>query len=691
MELTKGSISVFLCIVLIAVSALGGLFADAARLGAAKRQAMNAADMAIRSVMAGYDSMLSGQYGLFALDCSDTDKTGSEFVKYFKANLGISGGANDMLNFRDNGVECNVIFKGNKAIIDTKVFREQIMDFMKYRGALHTGEYLAGKIQDAMMQEKLDFMKKEKAVRENRRNVINGISKVNDGITKSCNYQVCGGAGDIAGIRSAFEEIRMASLDMEAMISGYNQAESEALNAAETCGAAGNPAGAGEFSGISGHIKKIAEISAANIVTADNALSLMQPLESELADIWVELDSLLAERVDTLIKGETAVAPGESALAADTAGSEAAGKIKAIDKKIRAAEENAADIVTAISRIAGGCSFEQLDRIVYTEAEDSEKDDTSHQLQQNPYKEIMNFLSGEYSGLFNNIDSAWLDIYYNSLQAYENRLASEPEEGGSIQQGRGATAWESAEWERTMAKGSKETGISMPAEYEAEEQSDCSIDFLEALFGAIKSAGEKMLLVEYILTNYSYLTSRNGPGAYLEKGECEYIIWGGINQAGNIAKNLGCVWGFRFAVCLADYFIVSANPNPVFRLIHAAAKASLRACIDTAELFCGRSVEFLPSFSIFRIDYRDCLGIFLLTACTADEESVLGRACQLIMINKIYAGEKHDMSYFLTDFEVTAEAEVRLWFGGLFLPEAICAEREGRSYYKITHTVRRSY
>ncbi|MDR3120589.1 MAG: DUF5702 domain-containing protein [Clostridiales bacterium] len=86
----SGGISIFLAIVTLAVVILTGLLVDIARVSAAKNQTARALDLATLSVLAGYETDLKTEYGLYAvhMPIPDSGALGS----YVNKNLGIPDG-----------------------------------------------------------------------------------------------------------------------------------------------------------------------------------------------------------------------------------------------------------------------------------------------------------------------------------------------------------------------------------------------------------------------------------------------------------------------------------------------------------------------------------------------------------------------------------------------------------------------
>ena len=139
-----GGLSIFLAIVMIGVVILTGLMVDIARLTSAKNQVARALDVSAVSVLAGYETDLMHEYGLYAINMPSPDP--SALIYYMERNLGIDmddglflGGL--FTEKRDRPAKLyrynieDIQFNTTKPISDIDVLERQILEFMKYRGA----------------------------------------------------------------------------------------------------------------------------------------------------------------------------------------------------------------------------------------------------------------------------------------------------------------------------------------------------------------------------------------------------------------------------------------------------------------------------------------------------------------------------------------------------------------------------
>lgn len=136
----KGSITVFISIILASIFLVAGTFTDAARIRLAHSQVQRAVQSAISSVLACYNNELKNQYGLFGI-CIDKDTLSESFDEYFTKNLNI--GSQDFLyGYNIEGIKLEQPFSLEK----NQIFEEQIREFMKYRAPAEIASRLLSSI-----------------------------------------------------------------------------------------------------------------------------------------------------------------------------------------------------------------------------------------------------------------------------------------------------------------------------------------------------------------------------------------------------------------------------------------------------------------------------------------------------------------------------------------------------------------
>lgn len=160
-EKTKGSISLFLAIILLPTTLLAGILIDVANRHMSKAMVESAGELAASSVLANYDSVLEDVYGLFAVS-QDYKDLEANVKRYIADTLTASGiiadvsSGSELIDTVQNTVnealdkvkaeDINDSFinvklsdvkaagMDNSSLAQTAVMKNQIVEFMKYRG-----------------------------------------------------------------------------------------------------------------------------------------------------------------------------------------------------------------------------------------------------------------------------------------------------------------------------------------------------------------------------------------------------------------------------------------------------------------------------------------------------------------------------------------------------------------------------
>ncbi len=155
----KGQVTVFLCILLMALVILAGVIVDVIRIVNGEAQAKRAVLSAAKSALSGFDSDLKEDYGIFAISERDSRRIRSTVESYLKKNLMISeikeisdaeasdeGATNegninesnpdeeipnllDIYGFRIENIEVTPMLN----LTENDTVRNQILQYMKYR------------------------------------------------------------------------------------------------------------------------------------------------------------------------------------------------------------------------------------------------------------------------------------------------------------------------------------------------------------------------------------------------------------------------------------------------------------------------------------------------------------------------------------------------------------------------------
>lgn len=192
----KGSISLFLAIIMLPLYTFAGVIVDGARISAAKNHVSCAGDLAINAALSEFDEDLLKMYGLFAVAEDDKTLTDSisryfyntiektdnleatdSYTRSFLRSIGTWFQDNDQEyhNVVDLKVEDFSISKmSNSAITNPAVLKKQIVEFMKFRGPVNIGISLLTKLkclsqlkkQTAAMEKKVAYDKEMDSVQK---------------------------------------------------------------------------------------------------------------------------------------------------------------------------------------------------------------------------------------------------------------------------------------------------------------------------------------------------------------------------------------------------------------------------------------------------------------------------------------------------------------------------------------------
>ena len=142
MKKYKGAVSVFLIIVLFTTILFGGLLIDATRILLAKRFIRNTIDSAARSALSYYDTNLSNEYGLFAVD---EDEAKEQFRRYVKTNIALSK-SNEFNIFSVQVEDDDIKVSVSQPIKNTETMLSSMEEYSKYRSVVNTGYILVNKV-----------------------------------------------------------------------------------------------------------------------------------------------------------------------------------------------------------------------------------------------------------------------------------------------------------------------------------------------------------------------------------------------------------------------------------------------------------------------------------------------------------------------------------------------------------------
>jgi hypothetical protein len=169
----KGSITVFMSIVLSALIAFTGIIVDASRLKAAKKHAQAAVQLSVQSALTQYHAPLKEHYGFMSTRYGQEELEAFIF-ELLENNLSVENAYMpeyvDIFGFQVENVTVTPIFN----LTEDYVLEQQITQFMKYRAPVSTVGNFLEKLkalktcmaQSGVLNKKMDLEKKLQKIRE---------------------------------------------------------------------------------------------------------------------------------------------------------------------------------------------------------------------------------------------------------------------------------------------------------------------------------------------------------------------------------------------------------------------------------------------------------------------------------------------------------------------------------------------
>ncbi|HHW31922.1 MAG TPA: hypothetical protein GXX20_09670 [Clostridiaceae bacterium] len=141
----KGQVSVFLCIIFMAVFIVVGVLVDASRIISGKSQVERSVANAARSLLADYSTSIKEYYGIFAIDNNREKDLTNVARDYLEKNLAIGIEELQNINFYNFKVE-NISVTPLFSLTGDQTVKNQILEYMKYSAPKQVIENLWHKI-----------------------------------------------------------------------------------------------------------------------------------------------------------------------------------------------------------------------------------------------------------------------------------------------------------------------------------------------------------------------------------------------------------------------------------------------------------------------------------------------------------------------------------------------------------------
>ena len=138
-----GAVTVYLCIIFVAMIIIAGILIDAARIRTAEVQIKRAIDSASSSALSSYDKTLKDKFGLFVLNDNNAQLIGKIINEYAASSLGIHKNKAflDLYGYKVESIKVTPIYN----LTENPVARRQIVEYMKYRAPKQVVELFIGK------------------------------------------------------------------------------------------------------------------------------------------------------------------------------------------------------------------------------------------------------------------------------------------------------------------------------------------------------------------------------------------------------------------------------------------------------------------------------------------------------------------------------------------------------------------
>lgn len=622
----KGGITLFLAIILMALLMLAGVFVDAARIAVAERKVQSSLNTAARSVLAGYDEELTGQFGLYGLD-GKAGESGvkTDIFKYFQGNLKERHQGIKYINYSVKPSDITITTTGN--LLSNEVYKRQILEYMKYKAPLKMTENMISKFKNAKMAQKLTFIDKEKNARNIGSNIKASLKKFNNTV-KELGKTI--GTAVISDLKSSLKESVRNNLDsgidrLESLKNGHIAAKSHIspldkevdayFNAKAESDKSAKAANAeptlNEFTNTKNAKALIESVIDNNINEIDNAVSRLYIEKQQLELLKSQLKDL---------QEQEAIDPKEIE-----------NKQKEIDNKVQ-----------AIQIVIDNMILQQVEEMPVGEI--PQGIEPEHKLDSENNK-----------GFFEEIKSAFTNkLLLNSIK----------DTGGLISRDEFAKAAGEDRNEYGNLAESMNSINALSDEDTAETQNGNILKFMDKFQSLLsltaENARDNMYITEYIMDKYTFATSQTERKHYFNKAEVEYILCGQDIEAENAASILASVWFLRFAVDSVDYFATSKIPHPVARLVWSLIEGATRAFKDIFDLYTTtEGCAICPSVQSVKISYSDHLRMFLLLK---SEDTKLNRMRQLLQVDLMQVNKDFRLGNYETIIKVKVEVKVNLLF-----------------------------
>ena len=610
----------------MALVILAGVFIDAARILVAERKVQSSLNTAVRSVLAGYDEDLVGQFGIYGLEANSKEtQLKAEVYKYFHSNLIERHKGMKLINYEVKPENISISTTGN--LLTNEVYKKQILEYMKYKAPLIMTEDLISKFKNIGIKENLEFFDKEKSARNIGENIKSKLKNFNDmakEIGKSIGLKVINELknslkesinNNFGASIEKLEKLKQCHLNAKNYISNldteltdYFKAKDEADKAAQSAKAETT---INEFLNTKPDKVALETMINNNVNKIDYLINRISSEGQQIANLKKQLENLQKQT--------------------DIDSEEISTKQTEINDRIRALQ-------TEIDET----QFEDIAEISFGEEQlniepehEPDKENTK-----GFFEELKNLISGK--------------LLLKSIKSTGGLISDEEIKKASLA--------DKEEYEG-LSKNIEDID-NLHKEETLEKQNTNILTFMSKfqnfLSDVVVNERDNIYITEYIMDKYTFTTSQTERNHYFNKAEVEYILSGQDIEAENAALLLGDVWFLRFGIDTVDYFVTSKIPHPVARIIWAMVEGATRAFKDIYELYTTKKgCAICPSIPNVTVSYSDILRLFLLMK---NEDIKLNRMRQLLQVDLMEENKEFRLENCETVVKADAEVKVNLLF-----------------------------
>ncbi|HHY06611.1 MAG TPA: hypothetical protein GX532_06545 [Clostridia bacterium] len=622
----RGAISVFLIIIFLALLMLAGLIVDICRIMVAERKVQNALDTAVRSVLAEYDEELVGQFGLYGVAFGGKEEG---LQRYFRVNLLERHQKFNFINYEINKVELSSF--AQQSMLNDALFKEQIRQYMKYKGPLLLTENITAVFLKSSLTKKANLLDLGQEASRDFKKIEQSKKLLNEEMKKVTAWAKGRAIEKIVTI----DNMKSGVADLSELVQRLQEKTESANN--------------------------------------------------QFVEIKEETEQLLSEEEQGLEKGQGFANEEDLENLKEKLNhwQDDLDFNQRLWEQIAALEKEMANLDQ--KDIASKAILEQQRRHLYDQLRPLESLDllsdsgvqvplTSQEIEtKNNLVQTLKELTGRKISADNPITLLIKSEYFGA--ANQEKLSEK------------ADAFLTLELEQDLKKISKHNDL---AENVGAKIFGYLSELNQRIQEAAQSGRDKTYLTEYIMDKHTFVTSPVSRGHYFEQGEVEYILCGNNHESLNITQIFLQIWSMRLAINAVDYFTFNPVPSFSVRLGQALVGGFIAATKDMLDLYGGKDVPVCASLGKLPVSlsYSDHLRLLLLMQ---NEKTQLERMRQLMQINIRQVQPDFELKNHVTKFTGKAEVTVNLWFAPLLQLDKFGVKQiQGNKYY-LTKTSALSY